>query len=312
VARRDNRIAAVPALCLTARPGDHEQRRNGTRSVRRARLSPAPHLKSRTPPSLAFGLDPASGRANLPRVLTRPDDPPNPTPTSQSEWLEVGSHRIPIHFVRVNRARRYILRLRHDGSAQVTVPRRGSVVEAHRFAQRNSAWLERQLLRPVVVPPPVPPWRIGSELLFRGELVWIESVSDDDPGLVRFGTETLRTPVGMEDLRPLIERHLWALAASELPPHVHAHAVAHGLRVRRVTVRNQRSRWGSSSRRGTISLNWRLIQTPRFVSEYIILHELMHQKEMNHSDRFWHAVQQVCPDYHLAEIWLQQHTRLLH
>lgn len=230
---------------------------------------------------------------------------------NQPEWLEIGARRIPIHFVRIHRARHYILRLRHDGSVRVTVPRGGSVVEALRFAQRNGAWLERQLLRPVVVPPPLPPWRIGSELLFRGELVRIESVSDDNPGLVRFGAETLRTPPGMQDLRPCIERYLWAMAASELPPRVHAHAVAHGLPLHRVSVRNQRSRWGSSSRRGTISLNWRLIQTPRFVSEYVILHELMHQKEMNHSNRFWNAVQQVCPDYQLAERWLRAHSRLL-
>jgi len=53
--------------------------------------------------------------------------------------------------------------------------------------------------------------------------------------------------------------------------------------VRRVTVRNQRSRWGSCSRRGTVSLNWRLLQTPAFVRDYVILHELAHLREMNHS-----------------------------
>jgi len=76
--------------------------------------------------------------------------------------------------------------------------------------------------------------------------------------------------------------------------------------VKRVTVRGQRTRWGSCSRRGTISLNWRLIQTPEDVRDYIILHELAHLRQMNHSDRFWREVERLCPDYRSAERWLKQ------
>jgi len=81
--------------------------------------------------------------------------------------------------------------------------------------------------------------------------------------------------------------------------------------VRRITVRNQRSRWGSCSRRGTISLNWRLVQTPVFVRDYLVLHELAHLKEMNHSRRFWDEVARLCPGFREAERWLKQHSRLL-
>jgi len=76
-------------------------------------------------------------------------------------------------------------------------------------------------------------------------------------------------------------------------------------------VRNQRSRWGSCSHRGSISLNWRLIQAPPFVRDYILLHELMHLREMNHSPRFWSEVESVCPYYQVAERWLKAHSRLL-
>ena len=113
------------------------------------------------------------------------------------------------------------------------------------------------------------------------------------------------------DLRPAIEKHLWQLATQELPPRVQAFAAQHHVTVRRITVRNQRSRWGSCSRRGTISLNWRLIQTPSEVQDYIILHELMHLREMNHSARFWREVKSVCPDYEVAERWLKQNASLL-
>jgi predicted metal-dependent hydrolase len=88
-------------------------------------------------------------------------------------------------------------------------------------------------------------------------------------------------------------------------------AAPHALPVRRVTVRNQRSRWGSCSRRGTISLNWRLVQAPPFVRDYLIFHELAHLREMNHSTRFWQTVAGLCPDYQLAERWLKSHGRQL-
>jgi hypothetical protein len=101
------------------------------------------------------------------------------------------------------------------------------------------------------------------------------------------------------------------LAAKELPPRVLEFATLHQLPVRRISVRNQRSRWGSCSRRGTISLNWRLIQTPAFVRDYILIHEIMHLREMNHSSRFWREVERAFPDYKTAERWLKQHSSLL-
>jgi predicted metal-dependent hydrolase len=112
------------------------------------------------------------------------------------------------------------------------------------------------------------------------------------------------------NLRPAVEKHLWKLAARELPARVAELANEHGFVVRRVSVRNQKSRWGSCSRQGTVSLNWRLIQSPDFVRDYIILHELAHLKEMNHSKRFWREVARLSPDFALAEQWLKQHSDL--
>ena len=128
---------------------------------------------------------------------------------------------------------------------------------------------------------------------------------------IQFADQTLRVASLEQDCRPVIERHLHRLATVELPPRVFHFAQLHGLSVQRVTVRNQKSRWGSCSRRGTISLNWRLMQAPGFVANYIILHELMHLRQMNHSPKFWQEVEQVCPDFRMAESWLKAHGRLL-
>ena len=218
---------------------------------------------------------------------------------------------MPVSYHRNPRARRYILRLRPDGSARVTVPRGGSQAEARRFAERNIPWIERQRLRQATRPKGPAVWNAGTQILLRGQAVLLEISNVEGGHEVRLGAESFRVAELPGDLRPLVERHLWRLAARELPPRLLALAAAHQVTIRRVSVRNQRSRWGSCSRRGVISLNWRLVQTPDFVTDYILLHELMHVREMNHSSRFWAEVARVCPDYEAAERWLKQHNSLL-
>ena len=213
--------------------------------------------------------------------------------------------------VRNRRARRYVLRMRPDGSARVTIPLGGSPIEARRFLERNRTWLERQLVRLDARVRQTHEWTVGTAILFRGESVTIESRPGERAGTIQFASETVRTRDGMVDVRLAVERHLWKLATSELPPRVHELAAANSLTVQRVSVRNQRTRWGSCSRRGTISLNWRLIQAPPHVRDYIIFHELCHLRQMNHSPRFWAEVERACPEFRVAEQWLKRHSDLL-
>jgi len=214
--------------------------------------------------------------------------------------------------VRNQRARRYILRVQPNGVARVTVPRGGSQAEALRFAERNRPWLARQLQKLAARPTARPQWVAGTEILLRGETVKIEPDANGEPGMIRFGAETLPVKNAGDDLRAAIERHLWAVAAAEFPPRVFELAAPHQFPVRRVMARNQRSRWGSCSRSGTISLNWRLIQAPPFVRDYLIFHELAHLRHMNHSSNFWREVERLCPGYGAAEDWLRQNASLLH
>jgi predicted metal-dependent hydrolase len=232
-------------------------------------------------------------------------------PDVVNDSMVVRGSQIPLAVVRNHRARRYLLRLLSDGSVRLTIPRRGSVTEGRRFAERNTEWLGRQLERLSAHPVKPKQWLVGTGILFRGESVKLESGVNGESGLIRFGNEAVKVTDQGADLRSAIERHLWRLAAKELPPRVLEYATLHQLPVRQISVRNQRSRWGSCSRRGTISLNWRLIQTPSFVRDYILIHEIMHLREMNHSSRFWREVERACPDYETAERWLKQHSSLL-
>ena len=239
------------------------------------------------------------------------EDSPLEAEAASREWLAVGARRVPLRLVRHRRARRYILRLAADGAARVTIPRGGSAAEAKKFAARNAAWLERQLLRQALRPRGPRSWPAGEEILFRGERVRLQTGREGETNLVRFADQSVRVTESAGDLRPITERHLWRFAAHELPPRVHELAALHGFHLTRVCVRNQRSRWGSCSRRGTISLNWRLVQAPPSVRDYLILHELAHLREMNHSHRFWREVERLCPGFAEAERWLKINASLL-
>jgi predicted metal-dependent hydrolase len=109
-------------------------------------------------------------------------------------------------------------------------------------------------------------------------------------------------------MRPAVvhpdEAALRRRAAKELPAELLALASVHGVIVTRVSIRNQRSRWGACSSRGSITLNWRLVMVPPFVREYVMIHELMHRREMNHSKRFWRHVAAACPQFQDARKWL--------
>ena len=182
-------------------------------------------------------------------------------------------------FIRHPRARRYLIRITDEGLVRVTVPRRGSKREAAAFAAREHAWIEKQL-------------RARAERELR------ERERRTTNGHLSGNNGEPRPGVGEQ-------RELLARAKKELPPRLLALAAQHGLRVARVSIRNQRWRWGSCSRKGHICLNWRLVTMPEHVRDYVLIHELMHLKRMDHSPKFWKLVAEACPGYQEARRWLR-------
>lgn len=176
-------------------------------------------------------------------------------------------------FVRHRRARRYILRVLPDGTLRVTLPRRGTLHEARTFVEANRPWIARQRAR------------------------------QQRP--------RQRPDVRETVVRQLVDRWFRRKAARELPGMLMALARKHDIQVAGVSVRDQRSRWGACSARGTITLNWRLICVPDFVRDYVLLHELMHRRELNHSRRFWRLVAACCPRQAEAREWLKREGKLL-
>lgn len=109
----------------------------------------------------------------------------------------------------------------------------------------------------------------------------------------------------------LIASHLKRMARDELTVRAHELARRHGIELNRVYIRDQRTRWGTSSSRRNVSLNWRLAMAPPATVDYLILHELAHQRIMNHSRAFWDLLRLWCPDAAIHDAWLTEHACLL-
>jgi predicted metal-dependent hydrolase len=209
----------------------------------------------------------------------------------------------------MRRARRYILRVRPDGSLRVTIPRGGSRSEAAAFLSRQVAWIARERARIRREQAPVR-WTHGSVVRLDGTAVPIQVVQTPAGLIAQYGGRSVAVK-DATDVRADIERDMRLLARERLVPRLHELAAQHGLAVARVTIRNQRSRWGSCSRAKAIALNFRLVQMPPDVCEYVLIHELMHLRQQNHGPRFWALVEQACPAYRNAERWLRIQGRTL-
>jgi len=218
----------------------------------------------------------------------------------------------PVRVRRHSQARRYTLRI-HAASREVvlTMPPRGSVRQAREFAQKNGAWIATRLRRL----PGAMPFAHGTLLPLRGinhridhrngarGTVWIET---------RAGMPLLCVAGEAAHLARRIRDYLKREAKHDLEAASRAAAQALGVGIRRVSVRDQSSRWGSCSSTGVLSYSWRLILAPPFVLDYLAVHEVAHLVEMNHSRRFWRLVEKICPDTRRAKAWLDAHGSDLH
>jgi predicted metal-dependent hydrolase len=226
---------------------------------------------------------------------------PFATAARTPEAVTVAGRAYRVVIARHRRARRYVLRLNDDDSLRLTVPRGASIAGGLRFAMTQGDWIGRERQQRQLS---LQPWRDGTVIWFRGEQVPLTVTSTT----IAWPGESI---AGAADVRRAFETHVMAIAARELPARCLELAERCHLTVARVSARNQRSRWGACSARRVITLNWRLVQMPPSVTDYVIFHELMHMKQPNHSRRFWREVDAVCLWWREAERWLRKHGREL-
>lgn len=203
---------------------------------------------------------------------------------------------------RSRRARRLAVRVFPGGRVEVVVPPRTSAQAVREFLQHHRQWIEsrrERAQRECPAPAPFPPESIA--LPAFGEHWTLRPVAGTSrPRLIGIGEGVLElrgAPADGETLRRLLRGWVAGRAVLGLGPWLGALADQYGFRFGRMSVRRQRTRWGSCSVRGTISLNACLAFQRPAVVRYLLLHELAHTRHMNHSARFWDLVARHEPDW---------------
>lgn len=241
------------------------------------------------------------------RALLKRSDPQPETITiffEQSAYL--------VRLARNRQARRYTLRINSaTREVMLTLPPRGNLRDARVFAEKHGAWIASRLER---MPEPVA-FADGTQIPLRGEMhrivnrrgmrgtVWVE-IADGERLLCVAGD----APHVARRVHDFLKRE----ARRELTAASERAAVALGVGLARIAIRDQVSRWGSCSATGVLSYSWRLILAPPFVLDYLACHEVAHLIEMNHSRGFWRLVERICPEFTRAKHWLDHHGANLH
>ena len=227
--------------------------------------------------------------------------------------VKIGASIYPVQLRRHRRARRYTLRI-HPSARQaiLTMPPRGNLADAKDFAQRHGAWIAARLGGL----PKAAPFAPGTTLPLRGTshkivhrtgergTVWTETRDS--------GEKILCVAGGVPHVERRVLDFLKREARRELAKAADYYADMLGVKVKRLTIRDQSSRWGSCTSAGSLSFSWRLILAPPYVLDYLAAHEVAHLVEMNHSARFWKVVARICPQTERAKKWLDTHGNDLH
>jgi len=216
--------------------------------------------------------------------------------------------------IRASARRRTLgLELRADGSLTVATPRGLSLATIRAFVASRRAWIDakRALLTPPT--PPRAPIEHGARLPYLGsELALNVSIAPARRAACRCESGRLEVNVPHDTaLRPAVEAWYRRAAATHAAARLAHFAPLVGRGARKLVIRAQRTRWGSCSARGTISLNWRLMQAPPEILDYVVVHELCHLLVPNHSPRFWAEVARVLPDWRRQRVALRLFGRSL-
>ena len=199
------------------------------------------------------------------------------------------------------------IRVSHDQRVRVVVPKWLPEQHLENILKKREDWIQKQLHRLRTRKQPVP--LAENQILFKGKIFHLEqnarfnrSIEIDEEHLI------IRT----DDLFLEKDRQLvWyrSEAKKYLEQRVHELAAHNGFHYNKIFIRSQKTRWGSCSKKKNLSFNWKLIKSPLFVIDYLILHELVHTGFLNHSKQYWQKVHSLCPEYKIASKWLKEHGR---
>lgn len=216
--------------------------------------------------------------------------------------VSLRSRQIPYRVVRSRRARLIHLRMLDDGAVEIAVPPRMPVPPVEALLESKQRWICRQLDRLDALPPV----RTDHVDFLGNEYRVMVTRHDGATARITMLERTVQAELPDDvDAAPVIEAFFRKQARAILGDRVRLWADVMHAPCGSIAVRDQRTRWGSCSTKGGLSFSWRLVMAPLPVLDYVVIHELMHVREMNHSRQFWEGVARYCPEYQHHRAWLR-------
>jgi predicted metal-dependent hydrolase len=199
-----------------------------------------------------------------------------------------------------------------DRSVVVTAPEGTSPEKIRQVVESRKLWIYEKTRHPQKYSPlPHPPGKelvSGESLPYLGRQYRIELT--DDEGTIRFEQKFL-IPRGLGNKSEVFRKWFMAKAEEKILPRVALHARNLGVTYKQAKIGDGKYRWGSCTPNDNVIFNWRLIKAPMFVIDYVVVHELAHLIESNHTPEFWNIVRAQAPTMEKAKAWLQKHGALL-
>ena len=231
-----------------------------------------------------------------------------PSSSAADQILELSCGPVPIDVVRNPRARRLSLRVDPaSGQPRLVLPVYTSLADGLNFAKRNAAWLEQQL---AAVPTRIP-FEPGRSIPVLG----IDHVVRHDP-TARRGVWRADQVIWVSGHSAYLSRRVQDFlkreARREISSRAHEKARLIERPIKRIVLRDTRTRWGSCSADGALNFCWRLILASEPVLDYVVAHEVAHLVHMNHSRRFWSLVTRLTPETTGPRRWLREQGHQLH
>ena len=208
------------------------------------------------------------------------------------------------------------VRVSANGSVRLYAPKQVALKDADAFILKKAEWIEdvrAEFRRQGAVALQDRPMETGAKILYEGILTPLLVV----PGAqkrIDFDGERIEiraSDVGSEAVRVQLRAWLWERALEQTTRRAEYYGRLIGGDYRKVAVRDQRTRWGSCSSQRNLSFNWKLIMAPPEVLDYVVVHELCHLHEFDHSPKFWARVERHLPDYRTWKDWLKANGHIL-
>jgi len=227
-----------------------------------------------------------------------------------SPWtVAIGGRHVPYTLRKSARARRVWIKVSAEEGLEVVVPSRMPLTGLHKILADKAAWIEKNLARFEAAgrAAPRPVIKDGAELplLGRAHTLRVLDCKERKASVRLSGSDII---VSVPDDRVATLKNALKAWYRERAKEIITRRVdelKEGRRVGRVSIKDQKTRWGSCSAKGDLSFNWRLVMAPPRVLDYLILHEIMHMERPDHSRHFWDKVAAVCPDYKELAKWLK-------